>query len=83
MTTVTPVVPQTTFNVDSVVRFLNHRFKTATAAFPRDNSRKSHLGKLQIEFAHLIDEIQRGPTYQIGKAIADANTFITNIKLPA
>lgn len=83
MTTVTPVVPQTTFNVDNVVRFLNHRFKTATAGFPRDNSRKSALGQLQAEFAYLIDEIQRGPSYQIGKTIADANTFITNIKLPA
>lgn len=70
----------TSFDVNNVVRFLTHRFRTVTAGMSRDNSRGSQLYKLQVEFAYFVDEITRGPSYQVGKIIADANTFISSIQ---
>ena len=79
-------------NVEQVVNYLNHTFaetafevfKTKTKAF-----RTSSLGKpiagtplyyAQVEFCYLIDEIQRGPTYMLPKAISAANDFISSLK---
>ena len=79
-------------NVDQVVNYLNHTFaETALEVFKTKTKayRTSNLGEkvqatplywAQIEFSYLIDEIQRGPTYMLPKAIGYANDFIASMK---
>lgn len=37
------------------------------------------LYELQVDFCYLIDSIQRGPRYQLHKAVAKCNEFIDGI----
>lgn len=76
----------TSIPVDKVVRYLNNAFSKATvgmgkalAANKRTNAKATPLYLLQVEFAHMIDEIQRGPNYIVPKTISEANEFIDKI----
>lgn len=77
------VASETTVKVidsDRVVRHLSRNFAQAT----RDMGKVvkgNQLYTYQVEFAHMIDEIQRGPTYLMPKVIADANELIASILL--
>lgn len=74
-------------NVDKVVRYLNGAFAKATidmgkalAANKKTGAAATPLYTLQVEFAHMIDEIQRGPNYIVPKTISEANEFIDQIR---
>ncbi|MNC18713.1 hypothetical protein D3C75_666250 [compost metagenome] len=74
-------------NVDKVVRYLNSAFAKATAgmgkalaANKKNKTAATPLYTLQVEFAHMIDEIQRGPNYIVPKTISEANEFIDQIR---
>lgn len=76
----------TSIPVDKVVRYLNNAFAKATAgmgkavaANKKTNTKATPLYTLQVEFAHMIDEIQRGPNYIVPKTISEANEFIDKI----
>ncbi len=42
--------------------------------------RGTALYNAQVEHCYMIDEIQRGPTYMVPKAISAANEFITSLE---
>lgn len=74
-------------NTDNVVRFLSSAFAKATAgmgkALPANKKTKvpaTPLYTLQVEFAYMLDEIQRGPNYIVPKTISEANEFIDQIR---
>lgn len=74
-------------NTDNVVRFLNGAFAKATAGMPKavapnkkTGAAASRLYELQVEFAYLINEIQRGPNYFAPKVISEANEFLDAIR---
>jgi hypothetical protein len=72
---------QKRINVDQVVSFLNHTFAKAMQKSGVGN--KNHKGTLlynyQVEFAHLVNEIQRGPVYITPKLITEANDLIERL----
>lgn len=71
---------------DRVVRHLNRNFDKAIRemggkALKDKDGNPNKLYLYQVEFAYMIDEIQRGPVYLMPKIIADANELITKIQL--
>lgn len=64
-----------------VVRHLNANFKAAIQKLGKKNEKGTKLYTLQVEFAYMIDEIQRGPVYLMPKVISDANDLIAGILL--
>ena len=79
-----------TIDVVQVVKYLNHTFARAIEeAFGRAKAvRTTRLGEplvgtplyyVQVDYCYLIDDIQRGPTYMLPKAISAANEFIAAI----
>lgn len=85
MTEQTASQPTKTIDSDRVVRHLNRNFADAISGLGKaakdKNGNPNKLYQLQVEFAYMIDEIQRGPVYLMPKVIADANELITKIKL--
>lgn len=71
---------QKKINIDQVVNFLSTAFAKATQsaapAIGTKNTKGTKLYDYQCEFAHLVDEIQRGPVYIVPKRIAEANELI-------
>lgn len=70
-------------NVETVVSYLNHSFaKKIEEVFGNKAKavKGTELYKAQVEFCYLIDEIQRGPSYILPKAISDANEFIASLE---
>lgn len=70
-----------TIDVSRVVRHLNANFKAAIQKLGKRNEKGTKLHKLQVDFAYMIDEIQRGPVYLMPKVIADANALIADVQL--
>ncbi len=73
-------------NVDKVVRYLNSAFAKATqgmgkaiAGNKKTGTAPTELYLLQVNFAYLIDGIQRDPNYIVPKIISEANEFIDQI----
>ena len=71
---------------DRAVRHLNRNFAKAIRdqpgkAMKDKNGVPNKLFQYQVDFAYMIDEIQRGPIYLMPKVIADANELITKIQL--
>ena len=70
-------------NVNQVVNYLNHAFSSAAQkvapAIGTNNTKGSKLYEYQVEFAYLINEIQRGPKNFVPKAISDANELISKM----
>ncbi len=62
-----------------VCQHLTWLFNNATSSMGRDAVKGSMLYEYQVDFAHFINEIQRGATYIVPKVIADCNDFINNI----
>lgn len=69
-------------NVKQVLEYLTHTFEEATRGLgPKSKAVKgSKLYELQVEFAYLIDEIERGPTYMLPMVIQQANDLIEQAK---
>jgi len=72
--------------VDKVVRYLNNAFAKATVGMGKNigankktGAKATPLHTLQVEFAYMIDEIQRGANYIVPKVISEANEFIDKI----
>lgn len=66
------------------VSFLNRSFRETAETFKSrtgltSNVRGSVLYDYQVEFAHLIDEIQRGPVFCAVQRIAEANELISTM----
>lgn len=70
-----------TIDLDRVVRHLNTNFEKATRALGRKNQKGTELYQLQVDFAHLIHEIQTGPEYLAPKFISEANELIGKIQI--
>ena len=77
-----------TIDVVQVVKYLNHTFTTSMAFGRAKAIRTTKLGEpligtplyyIQVDYCYLIDDIQRGPTYMLPKAISAANEFIAAI----
>lgn len=70
-------------DVNLVVNYLNKSFQKINQTFPkanRDNSgRINQTYKNEVEFAHLINDIQRGPEALITHYVAKANAFLDDL----
>lgn len=64
--------------IEKSVRYLSGVFAKATAGMGK-NVKGTELHTLQTDFAHLINEIQRGPRYFAPKVISEANEFLDAI----
>lgn len=72
-------------DVTRVVKHLNLAFSKAIRGLGRPirdkDGKINDLYRYQVEFSYMIDEIQRGPVYQMPKVISDANEMIAKIML--
>ena len=64
---------------DQVVNYLNHAFAKAVQPLGNKNTKGTDLYDLQVNFAYLIDSIQRSPEYIVSKIITDCNRLIDTI----
>lgn len=79
-------------NVDQVVSYLSHAFSKAQSRAVSKIGNKAlrtvvdgavettALYDYQVEFCHLVNEIQRGPVYIVPKVIQDANDLIARLE---
>lgn len=82
-------------NRSEVVKYLNHAFSRAVYQATSSGNlanratrkvldsgkvEKTPLYEFQVEFAYLIDSIQRVPAYIIAKHIQEANELITSVE---
>lgn len=72
-------------NVEQVVSFLTYAFtkaqnKACNNGVSRDNNKGTTLYEYQVEFSHLINEIQRGPIYIVPMHIQEANDLIAKLE---
>ncbi len=61
------------------VRYLNSAFARAQRTLGSDNRAGTKLYAAQVDFMYLLDMIQRGPSYLVPKAIAEANELIEQV----
>lgn len=66
-------------DVEHVIRYLTRQFRQKTDHLGRDATRGSDLYKMQCNFAYMLDDIKRGPSYQVSKVIAEANELLDSI----
>ena len=66
-------------DTNQVVRYLSKVFANATEHLGKQAVAGCELHDLQVDFAHYVNDITRGPTYQVSKVIADCNHFIDGI----
>lgn len=79
-----PVKTLTVEQIDKSVSVLNRAFREAIEEFkPRtgvtSNVRGTALHDYQVEFAYVIDKIQRGPVFFVIQHIAEANDLISRV----
>lgn len=70
--------------IEKSVRYLQSQFAKATVGMGKatsatDKQPATDLYKLQVEFAYLIDDVQRGPKYFAPKVISECNEFLDAI----
>lgn len=70
--------------IEKSVRYLQNQFSKVTAGMGKavratKTQPATELYQLQVDFAYLIDEIQRGPRYFAPKVISECNEFLDNI----
>jgi len=66
-------------DVSSVTSYLKFSFQKITVDFPRANRERgvaNETYRIESEFAHLLDEIARGPECLLTHNIAKANEFL-------
>ena len=64
---------------DQVVNYLNHAFARAIQPLGYKNTKGTDLYTYQVDFAYMIDNIQRSPTYIVSKIITECNRLIDTI----
>lgn len=69
------------FNFDpkQQIRRLNAEFREKTKQLGNNNLKGTKLYDLQVDFAYLIDEIERGPIFAIPHIIYKTETLIRSI----
>ena len=77
--TAPPRKPNKPIDTNHVCQHLTWLFNNAISGMGRDAVKGTDLYNYQVEFSHLINEIQRGPTYIVPKVIANCNEFINKI----
>lgn len=75
---------QKKINVDQVVSYLNHAFgkaqqKAISSLGSPKNQKGTILYEYQVDFCHLINDIERGPRYIVPKLITEANELIERL----
>lgn len=69
-------------NIEQVTSYLNHAFSDATTHFNEsaykdpDTKQATRLYRYQVDFSHLINEIQNGPMYIVPMRIQECNDLI-------
>ncbi len=66
-------------NTKDQIKKINDAFHHVTRSMGKNNGKGTALYKHQVEFAYLLDAIERGPTFQIPFLINQAETLIRNI----
>lgn len=74
-----PVRKSRPIDTAHVCQHLTWLFNNATNSMGRDAVKGTRLYTYQVDFAHYLNEIQRGATYIVPKVIADCNDFINGI----
>lgn len=69
------------FNFDpkQQIRRLCAEFREKSKPLGNNNVKGTKLHELQVEFAYLIDEIERGPVFAVPHVIFKAETLIRSI----
>ena len=68
-----------TASTSQTIRYLSGAFAAKSRNLKNNNTVGTDLYQAQVDFSYLIDDIQRGPTYMVPKAIAAANALIDSI----
>lgn len=66
-------------NTKDQIKKLNDAFHHVTRSMGKNNVKGTALYQNQVDFAYLLDAIERGPTFQIPFLISQAETLIRNI----
>jgi len=70
-------------DIPKVINYLSHAFSNATQKAGKTigyvNVAGTDLHQHQVDFAHLVNEIQRGPKNFLPKRISEANELIERI----
>lgn len=66
-------------DVEQVLQYLNYKFKTLTAELT-DNSRGTPLHGYQMDFHHLLVQIEQSPQSSVRHIITKANTFLDGVE---
>lgn len=66
--------------VEKSVKYFNSVFREARTGLIQNKATHEDIREAEIEFAYLIDEIQRGPYYNVPKAINDCEAFIKTLQ---
>ena len=65
-------------DVERVVKYLTYKFSAVNEGVT-DNSRGTPAYNRQVEFTYILNDIQKAPSYSVGKHITRANTFLAEI----
>lgn len=71
-----------TNETSQTISYLNNTFRKAIGALRLSSSSKNTSDKIkgyEIEFAYLIDDIERGHEHFVAKRISDANALISEV----
>lgn len=66
-------------NTKEQVKKLNDAFHHVTRSMGKNNVKGTTLYQYQVDFAYLLDNIERGPTFQIPFLIYQAENLIRTI----
>lgn len=66
-------------DIRNVVQRLRAEFRDRTKQLGNKNEKGTRLYGLQIEFAYIVDGIQRGPLFAVPRLISDCEKLIQTI----
>lgn len=73
-----------TEQIEKTVQHLSRSFRQATRGkgigLKQGTDSQQQMYNWQVEFAYMIDDIQRGPVWNLPKKISDTNKFIQTIR---
>lgn len=75
--------PVKRIDVGQSVRYFNHTFAEIIYPLGRNNVYGTLTYTLQVDYAHLIHELQMSPQYNIPKLISDINAFLERARAKA
>ncbi|MCB1711397.1 MAG: hypothetical protein KDH96_02595 [Candidatus Riesia sp.] len=68
-----------TFDSTQISKRLSYEFREKTKKLGNKNEKGTKLYELQVEFSHILNEIQRGPSFFIPKLLSDYQNLIKKI----